>query len=359
MGRHHITDTTNTPAVRDRTALRTTVLALAGLTVFVIAMVASYSGAFAKPVLHHMTVAVAAPQPIIDGLRAQDALQVNVVGDDAAARAQVFERHADTALAVTTDHRMNIYVAGGGGHSVAAAAETVGRAVADRAGLPAVVTDVAPTTAGDPTGTVEFYAVIFVSIGASLGAALLGRLMGAVRSPTTFALRTLSLSAFSAVLAGVVTVYADPVLGALTGHPWQVFGVLWLYAMAVAGAVTGVAAALGSAASVVLGLFLVVVGNAAAAGPVGRPLLSGFYATFSAIVPQGSGVSLLRSLSYFDGHGATAPLTTLLVWAGAGALLAVLATAARLNYRALHERIADWRGSDRAVLRPGLLPSAD
>ena len=52
-----------------------------------------------------------------------------------------------------------------------------------------------------------------------------------------------------------------------------------------------------------LTLFLVVVGNAAAAGPVGRPLLSGFYSTFSMIVPQGSGVALLRSISYFDGNG--------------------------------------------------------
>jgi len=356
MGRHH---TPEKPAVQDRSALRTTVLALAGLTVFVVAMVASYSGAFAKPVLHHMTVAVAAPPPIVDGLRAHDSLQVDQVGDAAAARDQVVQRRADAALALTPDHRLAVYVAGGGGHSVAAAAETVGRAVADRAGLPAVVTDVAPTAAGDPTGTVEFYAVIFVSIGASLGAALLGRLMGAVRSPLMFGLRTLSLSAFSAVLAVVVTFYVDQVLGALTGHPWQVFGVLWLYAMAVAGAVTGVAAAFGSAASVLLGLFLVVVGNAAAAGPVGRPLLSGFYSLFSTIVPQGSGVSLLRSMSYFDGHGASAPLVTLLIWAGTGCVLAVLATAARLNYRGGYERIAGWRGSDRAVLRPRLLPSAD
>ena len=58
----------------------------------------------------------------------------------------------------------------------------------------------------------------------------------------------------------------------------------------------------------VLTLFLVVVGNAAAAGPVGRPLLSGFYSTFSWIVPQGSGVALLRSISYFGGNGALTPL---------------------------------------------------
>ena len=51
-------------------------------------------------------------------------------------------------------------------------------------------------------------------------------------------------------------------------------------------------------------LFLVIVGNAAAAGPVGKPLLSGFYTTFNAIVPQGSGVALLRSVEYFGGNGA-------------------------------------------------------
>jgi hypothetical protein len=48
-----------------------------------------------------------------------------------------------------------------------------------------------------------------------------------------------------------------------------------------------------------LTLFLVVIGNAAAAGPVGRPLLSGFYSTFTTIVPRGSCVSLLRSVEYF------------------------------------------------------------
>ena len=62
-------------------------------------------------------------------------------------------------------------------------------------------------------------------------------------------------------------------------------------------------------------MFLVIVGNAAAAGPVGKPLLSGFYTTFNAIVPQGSGVALLRSVEYFGGNGAMTPLVTLAVWA--------------------------------------------
>jgi hypothetical protein len=135
-----------------------------------------------------------------------------------------------------------------------------------------------------------------------------------------------------------------------------VFGALWLYAMAVGGAITGVAAAFGSVASMVLTAFLVVIGNAAAAGPVGRPLLSGFYSTFTSIVPQGSGVSLLRSIEYFGGHGAQTPLVTLAIWAAAGCLLAIVATASRVNYRAIYERFSE---RDRAVLRPGLLSQVD
>ncbi len=137
------------------------------------------------------------------------------------------------------------------------------------------VEDVAPTSSTDPQGTVEFYAIIFLSIGATVGAALFGRMMGSVRRASTLALRTLSLAAYSALLAGTVTLYVDGVLGALTSHTWQIFGALWLYAMAVGGAVTGVSAALGTGASLAVTLFLVIVGNAAAAGPVGKPLAVG------------------------------------------------------------------------------------
>jgi hypothetical protein len=345
MAQHASPETTMT-----KTGIRNMVLAMTALTLFVVAMIASYSGAFARPTLHHLTVAVAAPEQVVEVIRGQDVLTVDAVGDDAAARRQVRERAADSAFVVTPSGEMTIYVAGGGGRSVATAAESVGRQIATKGGFTATVEDIAPTSAADPSGTVEFYAVIFISIGASLGATAFGYIMGKVRKPATFLMRTLSLTGYSAVLAGVVTVYVDAMLGALPGHTWAVFGTLWIYAMAVGGAVTGVAAAFGSAASALLTLFLVVVGNAAAAGPVGRPLLSPFYSTFTMIVPQGSGVALLRSISYFGGHGAQTPLLTLVIWGAAGCLLAALATASRVNYRAVHERFARRR---RPVLRPG------
>jgi hypothetical protein len=349
MARHASPEVTKTP-------IRSVVLAMVALTAFVVAMIASYSGAFARPTLHHLTVAVAAPDQVVNAIDGQDALAVNKVGDDAAARQEVRERKADSAFVVTPAGELKIYTAGGGGRSVATAAETVGCEIATRAGLTASVEDVAPTSAADPSGTVEFYAIIFISIGASVGATVFGYIMGKVRRPMRFLLRSLTLAGYSAVLACVVTVYVDAVLGALAGHTWAVFGGLWLYAMAVAGAVTGVAAAFGSVASMVLTLFLVVVGNAAAAGPVGRPLLSGFYSTFSWIVPQGSGVALLRSISYFAGNGALTPLVTLAIWGAVGCLLAIIATASRVNYRALYDRFGESNGD---VLRPRVLSPAD
>ncbi len=82
MGRHHAPAL---PPARDPAAIRTVVLAMIGLTVFVVAMIASYSGAFAKPTLHHLTVAVAGPHQLVDGIRGHDGLAVTAVGDDAAA----------------------------------------------------------------------------------------------------------------------------------------------------------------------------------------------------------------------------------------------------------------------------------
>jgi hypothetical protein len=75
----------------DRGPIRTTAMAMIGLTLFVIARIAGYSGAFAKPTLHPMAVAVAGPQQVVDGIRGQESLVVTEVGD-AAARRQVYER---------------------------------------------------------------------------------------------------------------------------------------------------------------------------------------------------------------------------------------------------------------------------
>ena len=94
-----------------------------------------------------------------------------------------------------------------------------------------------------------------------------------------------------------------------------------------------------SVASMLLTLFLVIVGNAAAAGPVGSRCCRASTRRSTTIVPQGSGVALLRSIEYFGGNGArNADCSPWRSGVRSGCVLAVLATASRVNYRASHDR---------------------
>src|SRR4051812_7179962 len=157
MARHASPETTMT-----KKGIRNMVLAMTALTMFVVAMIASYSGAFARPTLHHLTVAVAAPEQVVDAIRGQDVLTVNVVGDDAAARREVRERAADSAFVVTPSGEMTIYVAGGGGRSVATAAESVGRQIATRGGFAPPPEGNGPTAGAGPPGTRGVYSGHFL-----------------------------------------------------------------------------------------------------------------------------------------------------------------------------------------------------
>jgi hypothetical protein len=67
------------------------------------------------------------------------------------------------------------------------------------------------------------------------------------------------------------------------------------------------------------------VAPASAGDPSGRPLLSGFYSTFTAIVPQGSGVALSAALSTSAATARRRPIVTLAIWAAAGGVLAIFA----------------------------------
>ena len=69
-----------------RTDVRNMALAMAALTVFVIAMIASYSGAFAKPTLHHLNVASPARSSSSTGSAARTRSAVTQVADADAAR---------------------------------------------------------------------------------------------------------------------------------------------------------------------------------------------------------------------------------------------------------------------------------
>jgi hypothetical protein len=161
---------------------RNLVLAVVGLIVVVVAFFSSYASALGKPTAHHIPVAVVAPPDVIARLAASPLLGVRPAPNLAAARRMVEDRAVFGALDLPTAGPTTLLVANGGGHAVETVLLQAGQHIAHARGTPLTTVDVAPTSPHDPNGTVEFYCIAFLFLGAALGATVLGRLLGPIRT---------------------------------------------------------------------------------------------------------------------------------------------------------------------------------
>jgi Protein of unknown function (DUF3533) len=295
-------------------------LAVLGLTVLVAALLSSYASALGKPSPHHIPVAVSAPPAVLRQLEASPLLRVYSVPDPAKARTLVEDSTAYGALVLPRTGSATLLVANGGGHSVETILVQIGQQLARTRGTTLTTVDVAPTSPNDPNGTVEFYCIAFLFLGASIGATVLGRVAGPIRGPRGALARLGLVVVYAALLSVVVTLFADIALGDLVGHFGLLFLTLWLYVAAVSLAVTGFSALVGPA-SIVLIIVLIALGNPSSGGPVPRPLLNGFYSSLNPVLPQGAALSALRGVQYFGDQGIALALLCLLIWALAGLAL--------------------------------------
>jgi hypothetical protein len=297
--------------------VRKVMLAVLGLTVVVVAILSSYASALGNPSPRHVPVAVSAPPAVLGRLEAGPQLTVYPVPGIARARVMVEDRSVYGALVLPRTGPATLLVANGGGRSLEPVLMQVGQEVAASRGTTLNMVDVAPTSPNDPNGTVEFYCIVFLLLGASIGAAVLGKLAGSVRGLRGALARLGLVLAYAAWLSIVVAFFADIVLGDLVGHFWFLFLTLWLFVAAVCLAITGLLALLGRG-PILLILVLIALGNPSSGGPVPRPLLNGFYSGLNPVLPQGAALSALRGVQYFGDRGIALGLLCLLTWALAG-----------------------------------------
>src|SRR5690606_38774950 len=110
----------------------------------------------------------------------------------------------------------------------------------------------------------------------------------------------------------------------IPGNYLVLSAVAGLVSFAVAGTVAGLATVIGRAGIGIAALTMLLIGNPFSAAPSAPELLPQPWGAIGQLLPPGAAASLLRSVAFFDGAGATGPLVVLLVWAGvAVALLAV------------------------------------
>lgn len=298
---------------------------IAAVTVLVPALVALALWAFAWPAARtaprDLPLGVAGPAaataPLEQRLeRRKGAFELHRYADEAAARDAVEEREVYGAV-VVTERGPRLLTASAASPVVT---QLLQQAVAQQAaasGTPVTTVDVVPAAARDPRGAVLNTSVLplaLAGIGAGTAVTLLG-LRG---------VRAVAALAGSAALVGVVAAaLAHSWLEAVPGNWWAVAGTFALAALAMGAAVAGLAGLLGRA-GIALGTFVIMLlGNPFSGASSAPEMLPEPAGAIGQWLPPGAGVSLLRSVSFFDGAAAAGPALTLTWWAalGLGAVL--------------------------------------
>ncbi|MFI2426427.1 ABC transporter permease [Streptomyces sp. NPDC018955] len=295
------------------------------VTLLVPALVALALWAFAWPAARtaprDLPLGVAGPTaataPVEQRLESREgAFDLRHYADEAAAREAVEDREVYGAIVVTA-RGPKLLTASAASPVVA---QLLQQAVTSHASAPGgrvATVDVVPAPEGDPRGAVLNTSVLplaLAGIGAGTAVTLLG-LRGA---------RAVAALAGSAALVGAVaTVLAHSWLDAVPGNRWTVAGTFALAALAMGAAVAGLSALLGRAGIALGGLVIMLLGNPFSGASSAPEMLPEPAGAIGQWLPPGAGVSLLRSVSFFDGAAAAGPALTLTWWAalGLGAVL--------------------------------------
>jgi hypothetical protein len=332
---------------------------LAAAVAFQLAFVATYTGAYARPVLHHVTIGLVGPSPTPAGdvnPVSDNAVSYQSVSDAATARHEVSDGRLPAALIVAGSHQ-TLVIAEAGGLTLAAAVEQIATAQAAATHATLAVEDVRPLPAGDPRGFATYLLVLGWILGGYAGMTLLTRALGSrVRGVRGTATLTAWAAAYAVASAGLGVVLVDPLMGAVTGHPWALLGAGTLIVFAVAMSTAVLMSLFGIAGIVVAVVVFVLLGNPTSGGPVPVQMLSGGFLFLAKILPNNAGIALVQRIAYFDGNQLGHPLLVL-------ALYAVIATAVcfgealgRSRSAPAEQTSADERR--RSALAPALQPSS-
>jgi hypothetical protein len=327
-----MSDSSGTQARPARSArLRQLGVVLAAVLLLQLGLIAAFVSASRHPSPHHVPLAVVgtprAVAPLAAKLASTGAFSVRPEPSVAAAKAAI--RHQDVYGALVPGRRSGtLLVASAASPLTAQLLTKVFTATAQANGTALAVQDVVPLPPSDPRGIAGPYLVLGMVIGGYIGAMVIGRVIG-MRSPSIghLGLRLGVLADYAVAAGGLAVVLLDPVLGVMHGHAPAIAATGALIAFAVGCFTSALQTALGLIGTLLSVVTLVVVGNpAAGGGQIPPSLLPAAWSWLAHVLPNPAGMTAVRSLEFFSGHGAGQPLLVLGVYvAVAVAVMVVMA----------------------------------
>lgn len=247
-----------------------------------------------------------------------DAFDIARPADAAAARAAIENREVYGAI-VTGDGPPRVLIASAASPAVAQQLTQIGQQLAG--GPAARVEDVVAADADDPRGTAFGAMVLPLALSGIAAGVLLSLLIPTIGG------KALGLVTFGAAGGLLSMEIIQGWMSVVPGSYLELSAVAGLVSFAVAGAVVGLATAIGRAGIALAALTMLLIGNPFSAATSAPELLPKPWGALGQFLPPGAASSLLRSVAFFDGAGATKPLVVLSIWS--------LATLALLGLGAL------------------------
>lgn len=272
---------------------------------------------------HGVRLAVVAPAPVVTqveqgvaGALGDGAVEVTVLGDEAAARTALQDRTVDGAL-VWGPTGPTVLTAPAASPAVATLLTEVGeRLAAQAAGTPPtdIVQVVVPLPADDPRGvglgTAAFPMVIAgLALGAAAGFAFTRRSHRFI------------LLAIGAVVIGALFQLVLSWLGVVETNHLAVAGAIALTIAAAGATVAGLVAVIGAAGVGVGGLTFMLLANPISGAATSPALVPAPWGAVGQWFPPGAGSTLLRLAAYFPEASVLAPVLVLAGWAALGSAL--------------------------------------
>lgn len=303
---------------------------LVGIVLGLVAVLTLMLLAFAAPALHSgpedLPLAVSGPDQgvaqVTGALEKESPGTFDVTTYDSADEAEqaILDREAVGGIAVT-EKGVTIQTAKGAGSSYTQILTGIGDGL-EQSGQEVTTTELAPTTKDDPQG------VGITSLGLPLifgGMATAAILLLAYRGPVGLRLAgATSLAVLGGLIAAAILQLG---FGAFDGSYWLLAASIGAGILAISATVLGLGTLLGPAGIGIGALTMLLVSNPLSGLASGPEWLPQPWGEIGQLLPVGAAGSLVRSVAYFDGGGATSHVVVLLVWIAAGFALAGLGAA--------------------------------
>jgi hypothetical protein len=277
------------------------------------------------PSPRHVPVGVVgAPAGVVSTLNSGGAIDAIPLRDAAQARDQVAKGEVDAAY-VAGGQQAQLLVAGARGPLEVRTLSAVFTPIAQQSGATLKEEDVVPIDPDDPNGISVFYLIFGMTLGAFLfgqGSHVIGRRLPLSRKLVQTVL-------FSAVLAIIATAVTEGWVGALSGNPLAVAGVLFLLAGSIGALTVAITTVLGDIGVAVATIVALIFGTAVSGGAAPADFLPAGFGAFSSWLPPGAAVKALRDIVYFDAGAAVGPVLILLAWLVGAAVVVAAVTSVR------------------------------